>query len=178
MWKHSGSRDRWLWNWTWLNTNKYKVTLWNLSCEICTPSSSYMSQAAVWTSEYKAISFKCAPTNTPHPPTHFLHTQTKAASLGKELSHLGFCVEAKPARKPDSLVVSMSVYKLQSTPASLLRHETTVWFVQKQSVHNLARPNIQVKVSTRISKRWSFIALAGPKERCSSLPSGFDLAAG
>lgn len=92
------------------------MTLWNLSCEICTPVSSYLSQAVLWTSECKAVSLSVHTPTLPSPPSHFLCTQTKAASLGKELGHLCSCVEAKPAR----LVVGVSAYKAQSTSVKLL----------------------------------------------------------
>lgn len=95
------------------------------------------------------------------PPSHFLHTQTKAASLGKVLSHLCFCIRPKPCSQADSLVISMSVYKLQSTSASPWRCKMFDLFRitrSKQSARNLAHINMQVKISTRTSKRWSFIS--------------------
>lgn len=82
-------------------TNKHAVTLWNLSCEICTPSSPYMWQAVVCTSECKAISLSVPPPPPPSPlpPSHFLHTQTKAVSLGKGLSHSCVFADLAPAWK-------------------------------------------------------------------------------
>lgn len=118
---------------------------------------------------------KCAPP-TP-PPSHFLHTQTKAASLGKVLGHLCFFLESKPAPMQTlwlsaclytrwrSLQPSLSLCDAISRLFGLFRISSS-----KPNVHNLAHPNIRLKVSTRIWKRWGFIALAHAKEQHSSQP--------
>lgn len=178
-WKRPFCRNRWLWSWTWLNTNKHTMTLWGLSCEMCTPSSPYMSQTAVWTAQCKAISLSAPP--PPHP--HLISSIPKQKLLLWE-KRSATCVPAEPQTRSQADSFGRQHVCIQCTEhfsfsLRALRQLFDLFKItsSKQSPSNLAHPNIQVKVSTRISKRWSFIGLAEPKEQCSSLPSGFDLAA-
>lgn len=81
---------------------------------------------------------KCAHSSlpSPPPPSHFLRTQTKAASLGKELGHLCSCAEAKPAR----LVVGVSASTAQSTSVQLLPDGTRRSKTTSAKTRGLARP--------------------------------------
>lgn len=95
IWTRSGCRDRWLW----VGLTQHKQThgdlvkpqLWNVH----TVEFLHVTGCGL-DIRVQGHFLKCAPPPDP-PPSHFLHTQTKAASLGKVLGHLCLCVEPKPA---------------------------------------------------------------------------------
>lgn len=169
--KWSGCTDRWLSNWTWLNPNKHTVASWNLSCEICTWLSSYMSQPVVWTSQCKAISLSVPPPTHPT-PVSFPPYPNKSCFSGKSAQPLMFLHKAK----------TVLTSRLWSSACLFTNYRAQdVWFVQnnpfkrkctqlgshKHASQNFHKNQQEMKL---------YFALAEPKGQHSSPPPSFDLA--
>lgn len=112
-----------------------------------------MSQPVVWTSQCKAISLSVPPPTHPT-PVSFPPYPNKSCFSGKSAQPLMFLHKAKT-------VLTSRLCGHQHVCLQTTEHKMFDLFRithSKESAHNLAHINMQVKISTRTSKRWSFIS--------------------
>lgn len=150
-------------------THTHKATLWTLSCETLHTIEFLHVTGCGLDITVQGHFLKCAPVQ-PHspPPIPFPpHPNKKAASVGKVPRPL---MSPHGAQKPallagETLWSSAYLYTSDRTLQRLsdvMKRPFDVFKITslKQRANNLAHPNIWVKISTRISKRRSLIALA------------------